>query len=116
MKIKQQIEIINELISNVEWLGGDPYEMDVVSGSIDKVNKLIKYLESKSDQESGWIKCSDRLPEEKPYRFEKVLVSLTNKVVLECYYNTKVGKFMTANYESLNHPVTHWMPLPEPPK
>lgn len=64
-----------------------------------------------------WISVKDRLPEEHPHRFEYVLVCKDNGVVLEAKFNTKISKFMKReSYVSLNHVVTHWMPLPEPPK
>ncbi|MCK9445941.1 DUF551 domain-containing protein [bacterium] len=62
-----------------------------------------------------WINVNDRVPEERPHRFEQVLVAKENGVVMEALYNTKVKKFMDWNYKELNHNVTHWMSLPNHP-
>lgn len=64
----------------------------------------------------SWIDIKERLPLRKPYRFEQVIIAKENGVVMEALYNTKVEKFMNTNFEELNHRVTHWQPLPEPPK
>ena len=65
---------------------------------------------------NNWIKITDRLPEERPFRFEFVLIAKKNKVVMECFYNTKVKKFITFDYKEVKGEVTHWQPLPEAPK
>ena len=61
------------------------------------------------ESENGWIPCSERLPEE-------------NEPVL-CYLRT--GDFLImeldgAWFDGIHryslHSVTHWMPLPEPPR
>ncbi len=54
-----------------------------------------------------WIKCSERLPE-------------SNKIVITYYkmnqrpYSVHIGVGKVDNPPSVG--VTHWMPLPEPPK
>jgi hypothetical protein len=63
-----------------------------------------------------WISVKDELPERVPFRFQYLLVCKENGVVLEAMYNSKVDKFMTKSYSKLRHKVTHWMPLPKPPK
>ena len=64
-----------------------------------------------------WIKVEDKLPIKRPLRFENVLVAKENKVVMEALYNTKTEQFIRwDSKKELNHKVTHWMLLPEPPK
>ncbi len=63
-----------------------------------------------------WISVDDRLPEERPFRFEYVLVAKKNGVVLEAMFNTRIGEFLNISYSKLAHKVTHWMPLPKPPQ
>ena len=63
-----------------------------------------------------WISVEDGLPEIKPYRLQGVIIHKSNGVVMEAYYNTKTEGFMAMNFSELNHQVTHWQPLPEPPK
>ena len=64
----------------------------------------------------NWIKCSDRLPE----RTVSAIVWGKNVGVREGYYNALDG-FKCWMYHGNERPhflngVTHWMPLPEPPK
>lgn len=66
--------------------------------------------------EREWISVKDRLPKEHLHRLEFVLVCKENGVVLEAKYNTKTKEFLRReSFETLNHTVTHWMPLPTPP-
>jgi len=64
---------------------------------------------------SEWISVKDRLPEKMPYRWEMVIVHKENGVIMEAMYNTRVGEFMK-DFNSLSCKVTHWQPLPPPPK
>ena len=58
--------------------------------------------------EMNWISVKDKLPEP----LEDVLVCHTCGKVT-CSYKLYAGDW---SLESLYGPVTHWMPLPEPPK
>lgn len=59
-------------------------------------------------QEMNWISVKDKLPAP----LEDVLVCYANGNV-SCSYKLYLGDW---SFESLYGPVTHWMPLPEPPK
>lgn len=70
--------------------------------------------------ESKWISVKDQLPEATggttifPETSETVLMWDENcNYSLGCY-DTKEKRW--EDYNSYNLPVTHWMPLPEPPK
>ena len=62
---------------------------------------------------SDWIKCSERLPEQN----RRVLV-FSNRyvggiVIAQLLFE---GEFSAVCYEYPLRDITHWMPLPEPPK
>ena len=64
---------------------------------------------------SKWISVKDRLPEKE----KEILIVSDNEVKIGIWSNDCFGeKFFTTNFEQyLNADnVTHWMPLPEPPK
>ena len=56
-----------------------------------------------------WISVNDRLPE----RFERVLVCRKDKKVEQGFRD--VGDWWHVYGTRTKH-ITHWMPLPEPPK
>ena len=68
---------------------------------------LNEFLDSKRNQ-GGWIKVSDRLPEEGIYCL--VVVYRNNIQVVEIAY------FIKEFFGHYGGDVTHWQPLPEPPK
>lgn len=65
----------------------------------------------------GWVSVKDRLPERPPavygvlVRREWYLVALESGAVLTISY-----EFDDERWQTVGSPVTHWMPLPEPPK
>ncbi len=65
----------------------------------------------------GWISVKDRLPERPPdvcgllVRRQWYLVALETGTVLTLSY-----EFDEDRWQSVGSPVTHWMPLPEPPE
>ncbi len=84
-------------------------------------NQMIEFAEfysNKPDSKLDWISVEDRLPSDG----ESVLgvIQHTNSITIKSvwygkYYDTDrdVPKWYSGNYETT---VTHWMPLPSPPK
>ena len=58
---------------------------------------------------NNWISVKDRLPE----RFERVLVCRENRKVEQGFRD--VGDWWKVYGTRTKH-ITHWMPMPEPPK
>lgn len=65
---------------------------------------------------SEWISVKDRLPE----RLEAVLGYMPNlapcPVVHECFLDSRGDWYVPIAFREKKLMVTHWMPLPEPPK
>ncbi|ELT6911464.1 DUF551 domain-containing protein [Escherichia coli] len=66
----------------------------------------------------GWISCSERMPE-----IRQTVIGWNGYAVRQCVYTrneyAKTQKGREPRFETLTgiwHGVTHWMPLPEPPK
>lgn len=62
----------------------------------------------------GWIKCSDRLPEDT----NDVTIFSPDTGVCNGYYWQSTDEFHSCNGDNPNGPVqgvTHWRPLPAPP-
>lgn len=67
---------------------------------------------------SEWISVKDRLPEKTGKQRGFYLVALSNGVVKELAYEFEHYNNMLfdVGWHETAYPVTHWMPLPEPPK
>lgn len=64
-----------------------------------------------------WISVDDRLPEPE-HEFDArnwYLVALSNGVVKELAYEFHNHSIFGYGWRETAYPVTHWMPLPEPP-
>jgi hypothetical protein len=68
------------------------------------------YAKGCDDSKPKWIPVSERLPEDN----KKVLVLLVSKIEVIAILRNNVW-LVSWNHVTLNR-VTHWMPLPEPPK
>lgn len=65
-----------------------------------------------AEPQSAWIPCNERLPKCK----EPVLICIYNsEMVVATLDDDKIG-FSTDDTWTHRKYVTHWMPLPEPPK
>jgi len=62
-----------------------------------------------------WIKCSDRVPEGK-----REVMAYTNKdgILFGMYLDRTqpIGEWVSKYFKWSGDYVTHWMPLPDPPK
>ena len=69
-----------------------------------------------------WISVKDRLPDvsDEFLDWSQHIVCLKNKAVIIMEYHTLNGThrwfYQGVGEENKFNPVTHWMPLPEPPK
>lgn len=59
-------------------------------------------------ERTRWIPCSERLPERKGY-----YLTVDKQENVGAYVN--VHKFFAGTFHGF-FPITHWMPLPEPPE
>ena len=96
----------------------------------DEIERLQNRLEEKqatSDKTSEWISVKDRLPNEEWEKIQRekdwdiypCLCSVKNHIskeryTAELFYDGK--HFMDDEFVRYTDSVTHWMPMPEPPK
>ncbi len=50
-KLQEACEVIEDLINTVNWLGGDPYEVDCTQPHVQKALKFIHNLDYKTQEE-----------------------------------------------------------------
>ena len=84
----------------------------------DPIEAVADYLLDSGVTVQGWISVDDRLPEPK-HEFDArnwYLVALSNGVVKELAYEFHNHSVFGYGWRETAYPVTHWMPLPEPPK
>ena len=65
-----------------------------------------------------WISVDDMLPKQKRESDARnwYLVSLSNGVVKELAYEFHKNSVFGYGWRETTYPVTHWMPMPQPPK
>ena len=89
--------------------------MDMANDALAYINRLEQRIASVGKTCPEWISVDDRLPE----YFKAVLIYCpTDKNVYEVYLETH-GLWRFFDYSAgkiIDEPVTHWMPIPEPPK
>ena len=85
---------------------------------VDPTEAVADYLLDSGVTVQEWISVDDRLPEPK-HKFDArnwYLVALSNGVVKELAYEFHNHSVFGYGWRETAYPVTHWMPLPEPPK
>ena len=95
----------------------------VTDGLLDLIEKLPVTIKGQLETtlESNWISVKDRLPDEDG----EYLISMYHRFMIGGIYNKYTGRFVAKYYAEYKEwrimndvctSVTHWMPLPEPPK
>ena len=80
--------------------------------------EIADHLISNGVTVQEWISVNDRLPEPK-HEFDArnwYLVALSNGVVKELAYEFNNNSVFGYGWRETAYPVTHWMPMPNPPK
>ena len=72
----------------------------------------------REQEERRWIPVTERLPKPKHEIDERnwYLVALSNGVVKELAYEFHKHSIFGYGWRETAYPVTHWMPMPKPPK
>lgn len=102
--------------------------LDEAANAIEELQQMVDASILKSDAEiiisevakaqPKWIPIEEQLPEEWKTVLTFQPTTTDDKGIIQtCVYIGIPGKWRQAwNHEFLELPVTHWMPLPEPPK
>lgn len=66
---------------------------------------------------SGWISCSERMPDEDSYKWAVGITSTGRCIAFQEHnaYENDTGGISVPTYLAHGSEITHWMPLPEPP-
>ncbi|MBM2928173.1 DUF551 domain-containing protein [Escherichia coli] len=98
-----------------DWLYDDPLEL---AKAIRKGPDMPEFDGPTPVTPDSWISCSERMPE-----IRQTVIGWNGYAVRQCVYTrneyAKTQKGREPRFETLTgiwHGVTHWMPLPEPPK
>ena len=104
-------DTIRELLSKVEELEA---KNRILEEARENANEACAKWEglyrAKLGKESGWISVKDRLPED----YQRVLC-LFESGTMEVSFRASVKGFCYEGFKQTGK-VTHWIPLPEPPK
>ena len=81
-----------------------------------EVCSIIRYLATFADVQpvNQWISCKDKMPE----HGVTVLIYAGNHMIMLAWYDKDMEYFYICDSDYKYNPldVTHWQPLPEPPK
>jgi hypothetical protein len=92
--------------------------IDVADAADHLISHGVTFADVPDNNVGKWIPVSERLPEE----WDDVLVVSGEAGFIEVAVylgdcgEKKIPWRVSWNHEFLKYPVTHWMPLPEPPK
>lgn len=115
------ISEIESLISHYSWrlhdnsLSQEDF-MVIISGKLNVLKEALisikKIRPLNLASKSAWISCKYELPQ----HLKNVIVCTKNGVVIEAYYDEDRKEWTITNNDSRITSITHWQPLPEPPK
>lgn len=114
MTKQQVIDILENFRPSRDKFCPSPVD-DYVDDMIDsRIDSIIEFVKREPDNE--WIKCSERLPEEgKDVLF--IQKTWGNNIEFKIGdFDSKMKWWQAGSGVIKNEYVTHWMPLPEPPK
>ena len=78
---------------------------------LEDVESMIQQAEQQMENEDGWISIEDRLPEDN----QKALITNNDTIVIAEYLQKEFYVFEIQDTLAIEE-ITHWMPLPNPPK
>lgn len=104
LAVLRQIIIDNGLIIKIK---NDNY--DETECLMNVADDLELLLEPKNNT---WVSVKNKLPKHE----QEVLICIENKGISIGYYNRKKDEWFTQCNEEWYFPITHWQPLPKPPK
>ena len=122
MSVQEMIETGKELLDKMQFFGGQragrelwadkPYEVqerdiEAFNRDIDTLRDIIRQLEAKAPK---WISVEDRLPEDDDSNY-----IVWNGIYINIAIYWGDGRWWPAGGYIVND-ITHWMPLPKPPK
>ena len=117
MDVKEKL--LDLLTDNLPRIGNLPKCDNPLQYTINEiVERIADHLISNGVTVQEWISVDDRLPEPK-HEFDArnwYLVALSNDVVKELAYEFHNHSVFGYGWRETAYPVTHWMPLPQPPK
>lgn len=85
------------------------------------LNKQLRTANTEIDRlqsESSWIPCSERMPDEDSYKWAVGITSTGRCIAFQEHnaYENDTGGISVPTYLAHGSEITHWMPIPEPPK
>lgn len=110
---------IDELIEfcNTERSMLHSHNNSVACAALCRVVEFAKEYAVEAEPDNDWISVKDRLPDVSTAHTSQLVMVFSTNNEYEIYfdvYNSLSGKFMSEAQNGCK--VTHWRPLPEPPK
>ncbi|WP_207425984.1 DUF551 domain-containing protein [Pedobacter sp. SYSU D00535] len=103
-KLTKALEILNSRHKDTTGLGAVITLLKEVKGELTKAEG--------EKEEEGWISCEDRLPDDKQY----IIIYCQDDIAFNPSGRIAISYFSKKYGFNSGVKVTHWMPLPTPPK
>lgn len=105
---QSKLQEVLELMYEYQSTGLEPQQVKDALLNLHTANKTIWDIRSKKPR---WIPVTERLPDGKALTCDK-----KGNIHVMWHYSGFQDPFGIAKNDSRFYPVTHWMPMPEPPK
>lgn len=112
---------LKNTLSELKLFCDSPEDTETMLSIISSIEKQFHRILSESSVHArqmaveNWISVEDRLPEITEGFFD-CLVYRKYGEIRQARFNCKTERFQNMNFDNIHYSVTHWMPLPEPPK
>ncbi len=88
-----------------------------LENALDLIDDFFELSNTKDQtEEEKWISVEDRLPENSIQEVIAYLNTKDHKIALPVTWRLNKFMFFNGEYNSITENITHWQPLPTPPK
>lgn len=115
-RIKEMAKEHSEMLKMTNWDSlGDVFKQAEI-GFEYGFKECLEMMRSQALSSTEWVSVEDRLPEQQAGFFICLGFTSSGHETLKLAFNCKTKRFQTMNFEDIHKLITHWMPLPNPPK
>lgn len=112
-KIRERLNKAREEAKELQKTTTDAYGYMKMKQGLDCAIGIVDEVET--EYNNGWIPCSERLPEDDSTVWV-TYIDYGKELTATAYYDLESGYWYVGYFDYKTKSVTHWQPLPQPPK